>query len=755
MEWIDIAWPAMGGVGLALGVMHLLVWFRWRSQPALLMFALAAGAIAVLSVFELSLMHAATPRQYMVTLRHAQLPVLLLMFALVGYVVLHFRSGRPWLGFAACALRLGSLLPGLVGGGSLRFHEVHALQPIELWGASVVVPIGSASPWLLLAQASELVLVLFLMDAIATVWRRTQDPSQRQRVLLVCGSMIAFVTMASVLATLVAFGLLHAPLMVNIPFLGVLLVMGGELGDRVVHAYWLENRLAESESNLRGSEQRLQFTADAVGLGLWTWDIGSRQAWLTETGSALLGLSVGQAVSLETLLSGIHPEDRPLVLQARDEAIARTGRFECEYRLSQPGGGVRWIAARGRVEYGKSGAARRLRGVLVDISERRQAEELFRVVFERSPIAHVMADGDGRILLANRQAGRVFGYEPDELVGLQVDQLVPPPLRAGHARHRAHFMEQPGIRPVGIARAAFGHRKDGSNVPLEVTLSPVDAIGNRFVLASIHDISERVGMQQEVAMQREELTHLSRIALLGEMSGSLAHELNQPLTAVLSNAQAALRFLDHERPDLDEVHESLVQIVENDKRAGEVIRRLRAMLRKERVNHEELQANDVVHDVMRLINSDLLNRNVSVRLDLAPELPAVSGDRVQLQQVLLNLVINACDAMDHVPKGRALAILTRPAEDDQVEILVSDVGRGIPAEDLERVFAPFVTSKAQGLGLGLAVCRTIIQAHRGVLLAINNPDAGATLRILLPVLATESEGPPVAEAAGAGPVALE
>jgi len=144
-----------------------------------------------------------------------------------------------------------------------------------------------------------------------------------------------------------------------------------------------------------------------------------------------------------------------------------------------------------------------------------------------------------------------------------------------------------------------------------------------------------------------------------------------------------------------------------------------------------------------------------VQLDLATELPAISGDRVQLQQVLLNLVINACDAMDTVSKGRTLVILTRPAEDEQVEILVTDVGRGIPADDLERVFAPFVTSKAQGLGLGLAVCRTIIQGHRGVLQALNNPDAGATLRILLPVLPAESEGPTAAETAIAGREGIE
>src|SRR5690606_26428171 len=150
-----------------------------------------------------------------------------------------------------------------------------------------------------------------------------------------------------------------------------------------------------------------------------------------------------------------------------------------------------------------------------------------------------------------------------------------------------------------------------------------------FVLASVSDIGERLRLEQESALQRDELAHLSRVTLLGEMSGSLAHELNQPLTAILSNAQAALRFLQHDQPDRGEVHDSLVHIVENDKRASEVIRRLRAMLRKEPVDYQQLAVNEVVRDVLRLINSDILNRNVAVILDLAPGLPPVSGDRVQ------------------------------------------------------------------------------------------------------------------------------
>ena len=240
-------------------------------------------------------------------------------------------------------------------------------------------------------------------------------------------------------------------------------------------------------------------------------------------------------------------------------------------------------------------------------------------------------------------------------------------------------------------------------------------------------------MERESALQRDELAHLSRVALLAELSGSLAHELNQPLTAILSNAQAAARFLEHVPPNLEEVRDGLANIVESDKRAGEVIRRLRALLRKERSDYGYLDINEVVLDVLRIIRSDLLNRSVEAALHLAEDLPRVYGDKVQLQQVLLNLIMNASDAMAGVSHGRELSIRTELASSDRVTVSVSDVGKGIAADDIESIFSPFVTSKQDGLGLGLAVCRTIINAHAGSLWAANNAGPGATVSFSLPV----------------------
>lgn len=280
-----------------------------------------------------------------------------------------------------------------------------------------------------------------------------------------------------------------------------------------------------------------------------------------------------------------------------------------------------------------------------------------------------------------------------------------------------------------------GFRRDGTEVPVEVALNPIRIQNQPFVGVTLTDLSERLRVENEAALQRQELAHLSRVTLLGEMSGSLAHELNQPLTAILSNAQAGLRFLDHVPPALGDVRDCLAHVVENDKRAGEVIRRLRALLRKDHVNFQTLDLNEMVHDVMKIVASDLINRNVKPRLELAPSLPLIQGDRVQLQQVLLNLVMNGCDAMDALDvmsSQRVIKLCTRCVGQQEIEVMVSDNGSGIPEEDLERIFVPFMTTKPHGLGFGLAICRTIINEHQGKLWASKRPQHGSTLHFLLP-----------------------
>ena len=735
MTWIDIAWPVMSGISLTLGLIYLLIWVRQRSQPAMLAFAMAAGSVSAIAIFELVLMHAQTPRDYAAVLRWGHVPVTLAIISLVAFVLLHFRAGPAWLGWTACGVRLACMLPGLITGGSLRFNDIQALQFVDIAGARVPTPVGTPNPVVFAVEFADALLLLFLAGTILQVFRRGGNARQRRRVVLVCGSMMLFIVGGSGWATFIAFGILHAPFVVVVPFLAVVLVMAYDLGDSVVRATRLEVELRDNETRLRGTEERLQLTADAVGMGLWTWDLRTGEQWFTDTGGALLGLGEDARLDYAAFLERVHPDDRDVLLDAVDGAVQRgAGRFECEYRVVLPDGSVRWIAATGRIGDAE-GDTPVMRGVVIDITERRQAEERFRLVVERSPTAMLMVDARGCIALANAQAAGLFGYAREEMLDRDLEMLVAAHARAGHARYLDAFLRHPEARAMGAGREILARRKDGSEVRVEIALTPVRIGEDRMVLASVTDISERLRIEQEVATQRDELAHLSRISLLGELSASLAHELNQPLTAILSNAQAALRFLDRDQPDLVEVRDSLLHIVENDKRAGEVIRRLRAMLRKEQSDQQPLLVNEVVHDVLRLVNSDLVNRNVSTVLDLAPVLPFVLGDRVQLQQVLMNLIVNACDAMARLPgRERVVTVRTRFDEDArQVHVTVGDVGSGIPEDDIERIFTPFVTTKPQGMGLGLAVCRTILHAHRGTLRAVNT-SPGATLVVALPVM---------------------
>ena len=243
----------------------------------------------------------------------------------------------------------------------------------------------------------------------------------------------------------------------------------------------------------------------------------------------------------------------------------------------------------------------------------------------------------------------------------------------------------------------------------------------------------------EAQRLRQELTHIGRVSAMGELTASLAHELNQPLTAILSNAQAAQHLLAADVVNLEVIREILTDIVADDKRAGDVIRRLRALLKKGDLEFVSLDLNEIVSEVAWLMRSDAILRTVSMRLELAPDLPRVRGDRVQLQQVVLNLVLNGFEAKREPCAGdRTLVIRTARDGAAAVRVEVQDSGIGIDEKDVDRMFQPLYTTKAEGLGMGLAIARTIVDAHRGRLEAANNMEVGATFRFALPAAAEDA-----------------
>jgi PAS domain S-box-containing protein len=268
------------------------------------------------------------------------------------------------------------------------------------------------------------------------------------------------------------------------------------------------------------------------------------------------------------------------------------------------------------------------------------------------------------------------------------------------------------------------------------TLFDADGRATRTVGIKV-DITSRKQTELQLKEQGRELAHIDRLSMVGELSVAIAHELNQPLAAILANVGAARRFLSHSPPNIAQVREIVEAIGQDNRRAADVIRKVGALLRRDDLPRATLQLNDVVEDVIDIARADIIGRGVSLSIRCDRGLAPIAGDRVQLQQVLLNLVLNACDAMDSVPEtARRLTIVTTGGPDDRARVTVCDTGPGVAGHQLDHVFEPFVTSKPQGLGLGLAVCRSIVTAHDGTLWVENNPDGGASFCFELPCLSS-------------------
>jgi C4-dicarboxylate-specific signal transduction histidine kinase len=247
------------------------------------------------------------------------------------------------------------------------------------------------------------------------------------------------------------------------------------------------------------------------------------------------------------------------------------------------------------------------------------------------------------------------------------------------------------------------------------------------------DVTARKTAEAEAELQRNEITHLMRVAALGELSGGIAHELSQPLAAILANAQAAQALVGAGRWDKEMITQILEDIVEEDRRAGQVIHRLRRLLKKGERQSALLNLNELVHATLGLLHSELLDRRIALKVDLHSELPLVSGDTIQLQQVLLNLMMNSMEAMTSTALAeRKLCVATQVTREGYVEVILSDRGCGFTTDQLRRIFQPFFTTKQHGLGLGLAICSTIVTSHGGRLTLTNGDEGGATALISLP-----------------------
>jgi signal transduction histidine kinase/PAS domain-containing protein len=517
-----------------------------------------------------------------------------------------------------------------------------------------------------------------------------------------------------------------------------------------LHLDITESRTARASLTVADEEYR--FALRVAGVGLWEHDLADVDAVIPAPIAALAGLGSDSPVRVEDWLDRVHPRDRERVMaharQTRATEPASQGRARpisrLQYRVRHVNGSIRWLETTVAKVQGDDDRGPRLFGTVADVTDRmrertarRTAERLHRDVWESIPSSAAVLDRSGVIVEVN-PAWEVIARAADGPANAFVGTNY-----LGVARASAARGEQAAARAAdGIAGVLAGTIRQ---FVFDYTCSVAGFDAERWMrmrALPLHrpargaiimhdDITDRMTAEWAAQRRRDDLTHMQRLATLGELATSIAHELNQPLAAIMASASTARRLLrDH--GDLEMLKPIIGDVLEAAARAADVVRRARAMVRHDDAILETLSVNDIVSGVARLMASDLVIRQVSLRLDLDPTVRAVVGDRVQLQQVLLNLLLNAVDALDELPRERRNVIVTtRQIGDGDVELRVRDTGNGIPPGMGNRVFEPFVTTKRKGTGLGLAIVRAIVHAHGGRVLAETPTDGGASFRVIL------------------------
>jgi two-component system sensor kinase FixL len=389
-------------------------------------------------------------------------------------------------------------------------------------------------------------------------------------------------------------------------------------------------------------------------------------------------------------------------------------------------------------------------GIIRDIGLRKAAEaaqresELrLRSILDTVPEGIIVIDERGVIQSFSPAAERLFGYASPEIVGHNVSMLMPSPYKNAHDSYLDRYLRTGERRIIGIGRVVVGLRKGGETFPMELQVSEFGFGGHRFFTGFARDLTEQQAAKRRIQDLQAELLHASRLSVMGQMASTMAHELNQPLTAVMNYLEAARHLLEGGPQSAERIDGLISRAVAQAERAGDVIRRLRQFVRKGETERRCESLNKLVEEALALALVGARQSGVRVILDLAHGLPPVLVDGVQIQQVVLNLVRNAIEAMEAVER-RELNIATRAiAGEETAEVRVADSGPGIASEIADRLFQPFVSTKKNGMGLGLSICREIIEAHQGRLGVGPAPSGGTVFWLTLPM-------PPAEEAEGEG-----
>ncbi|WP_050402928.1 PAS domain S-box protein [Bradyrhizobium embrapense] len=508
----------------------------------------------------------------------------------------------------------------------------------------------------------------------------------------------------------------------------------------------------QSEQKLRRSEAYLAEAQHLSHTGSWSWDFhGLDFVYRSAEVDRLFEFDPQETVSIETIRSRIHPDDLPGLQEAHRQAIElKKDRFEHDFRILLKDGGIRRIHSVAHIVVGNDGCVSELIGTHMDVTEQyaarerlentlaalRESEQRFRDYAETASDWLWETGPDHQVTRLSEHTSTA-GILATGLMGLLRWDIAcdveeePEKWRQHRATLEAHLPFR------DLVYRTFN--RTGSPIYVRTSGKPFfDAngkfLGYRGVSTDITAIIRADQAEQQLRKAQAELAHVTRVTTLGELTTSIAHEINQPLGAIISNADACLGWIGRETPDLSAARSSVEWIIEDAIRASEVIRRVRTLAKKGEIERAPLDINEIVRDVIALVTRELVSHQVALRTELTAALPTILGDRIQLQQVIINLVMNGIEAMDAVT-DRKRELLIQSSMDDMghVQVAVTDWGVGIAENDADRVLDPFFTTKSSGLGMGLSICRSIVEAHGGRLSMVRKQVPGVTFQFALPL----------------------